>query len=155
MTGFGGTLFEDHRHPDQAHRHDLAEVAFPRGFISLWYGVAAAVPSGWAICDGTNGTPDMRGRVAVGVDTGQIEFDVLGEAGGAKTHTLTTAEMPSHTHPLQGGGYNPIGTGTVGFANSPANTVSLAQTVTAGTGGGSAHNNLPPYRTLHYVMRLA
>jgi microcystin-dependent protein len=40
----------------------------------------------------------MKGRVPVGFDSAQTEFDALGEAGGAKTHTLTTAEMPSHTH---------------------------------------------------------
>lgn len=42
--------------------------------------------------------PNLKGRVAVGRDSGQTEFDVLGESGGAKTHTLTTAEMPSHGH---------------------------------------------------------
>jgi microcystin-dependent protein len=40
----------------------------------------------------------MKGRIPVGLDSAQTEFDALGETGGAKTHTLTTAEMPSHTH---------------------------------------------------------
>ena len=39
-----------------------------------------------------------KGRVLVGVDTGQTEFDTLGETGGAKTHTLTINEMPAHSH---------------------------------------------------------
>jgi microcystin-dependent protein len=48
---------------------------------------------------GSNFTiPNLQGRIPVGRDAAQAEFDVLGEAGGAKTHTLTTAEMPSHTH---------------------------------------------------------
>ena len=48
---------------------------------------------------GSNFTiPNLQGRIPVGRDSAQTEFDVLGEAGGAKTHTLTTAEMPSHTH---------------------------------------------------------
>jgi len=42
--------------------------------------------------------PLLTGRIPVGRDAGQTEFDVLGETGGAKTHTLTSAEMPSHTH---------------------------------------------------------
>jgi microcystin-dependent protein len=42
--------------------------------------------------------PNLKGRVAVGRDSSQTEFDVLGETGGAKTHTLTTSEMPSHGH---------------------------------------------------------
>jgi microcystin-dependent protein len=42
--------------------------------------------------------PILTGRVPTGRDASQTEFDALGETGGAKTHTLTTAEMPSHTH---------------------------------------------------------
>jgi microcystin-dependent protein len=42
--------------------------------------------------------PNLQGRIPVGRDSAQTEFDLLGETGGAKTHTLTTAEMPSHTH---------------------------------------------------------
>jgi len=42
--------------------------------------------------------PNLKGRVPVGFDSTQTEFDALGETGGAKTHTLTTSEMPSHGH---------------------------------------------------------
>lgn len=77
---------------------DIFNDPLPRGVITLWFGAAAAVPSGWAICDGTNGTPDLRGRVAVGVDTTQTEFDVVGETGGATTHSLSVAELAVHTH---------------------------------------------------------
>ena len=49
--------------------------------------------------DGTHfNVPNIKGKVIVGKDTGQTEFDVLGETGGAKTHTLQTTEMPTHTH---------------------------------------------------------
>jgi hypothetical protein len=106
------TLFEGHRHPDQAHRHDLGEVAFPRGFISLWYGAAADCPAGWAICDGTNGTPDMRGRVAVGVDAGQTEFDALDESGGSKTSTAPhTHDLANHNHATTSGAPSITSTG--------------------------------------------
>lgn len=92
--------------------------------IRLW--PTNTAPTNWMICDGSaisrttyadlfaivgttfgvgNGTttfniPDLKGRVAVGRDSGQTEFDVLGESGGAKTVTLTTTNMPSHTHGL-------------------------------------------------------
>ena len=49
--------------------------------------------------------PNLKGRVPVGLDSGQTEFDALGETGGAKTHTLTTAQTPSHSH----GGATPSG----------------------------------------------
>lgn len=93
----------------------------PAGVITPFGGSSA--PSGWLLCDGSSfssdsypdlaavlgdtygvhsGTtyylPNLKGRIPVGRDSGQTEFDVLGELGGAKTHTLTEAEMPSHTH---------------------------------------------------------
>ena len=99
----------------------------PSGSVTQFAGSTA--PSGWLSCDGTTvsrttyaalfaviGTtygagdgsttfslPNMKGRIPVGLDTAQTEFDALGEAGGAKTHILTAAEIPSvaaanHTH---------------------------------------------------------
>lgn len=68
------------------------------GTIKQWYGTVESIPAGWVLCDGTNGTPDLRGRTPVGVDTGQAEFDTLGKTGGAKTHQLTVTEMPQHNH---------------------------------------------------------
>jgi microcystin-dependent protein len=181
----GGTLFEDHAHPVAAHSHSAADVAIPAGTIWLWYGTSASVPRGWAICDGTNGTPDMRGRVPVGIDTGQTEFDTLGEAGGAKTHTLTTAELASHGHshthgalsansgtpsnqPSQDrlgdwtGGGGQVGWGTVGVSggsnsyNAHVHGIQHTHAADATTAGsGTAHNNLQPYRALHFIMKLA
>jgi hypothetical protein len=93
----------------------------------------------------------LDGRVIVGVDTTQTEFDTVNETGGAKTHTLLTTEIPAHSHtvPLYGtgvGGSNPS-TGPGGFAgiNYP----------TANAGGGGAHNNLQPYKTKFMWERTA
>lgn len=89
------------------------------------------------------------GRVLVGVDGAQTEFDTLGETGGAKTHTLITAEMPSHDHNVKatagaaGGG----GGLTVGGAET-GNTMS-------NTGGGGSHNNLQPYIVVYMWKRTA
>jgi microcystin-dependent protein len=100
----------------------VTSPGLPTGSITQFAGSTA--PSGWLSCDGTNvsrttyadlfavlGTtygsgdgsttfalPNMKGRIPVGFDSAQTEFDALGETGGAKTHTLTSAEMPSHTH---------------------------------------------------------
>lgn len=105
------------------HVHGMpADPAPPAGAIVAW--PTSSAPSGWLLCDGaavdrttyaalfavigatygagdgstTFNLPDLRGRVIVGLDAGQSEFDALGEAGGAKAHTLTESEMPAHTH---------------------------------------------------------
>jgi microcystin-dependent protein len=94
----------------------------PSGTVSQT--ARSTAPTGYLLCDGSaisrttysslfdaigtaygagdNSTtfniPNLKGRIPVGFDSSQTEFDTLGETGGAKTHTLTTAEMPSHTH---------------------------------------------------------
>jgi microcystin-dependent protein len=70
----------------------------PVGFIGMWSGSTAAVPTGWALCDGTNGTPDLRDRFIVGAGTTYA----VGATGGANTVTLTTSQIPSHTHDISG-----------------------------------------------------
>lgn len=98
----------------------------------------------------------IKGRVIVGVDEEQDEFNTTGKTGGSKTHTLSVNEMPSHNHNHDSyiqppttyqGGYDkvmvygkPLGTPSVNWG-------------TTFTGGGQAHNNLPPYQTA-YVWKL-
>lgn len=113
----------------------------------LWYGNANAVPAGWALCNGQNGTPDMRGRFALGVS----DDYALGATGGEPTHTLTPPEMPDHYHsfPLgayQGGGY------AIAHQETGRHTDSVDYTGHAG--GNQPHNNMPPYLALHYIMKL-
>lgn len=138
------------------------------------YGGSTA-PTGWLICDGSavsrttyaalfaiigttygagNGSttfnlPDLRGKIPVGRDSGQTEFDVLGETGGAKTHTLSTTEIPSHQH-----SYGPTGSsGAFGMVDSvSASSSGLRQT--GFTGGGAAHNNLQPYQVINYIVKI-
>ena len=66
----------------------------PSGLIAMWSGEATSIPAGWALCDGQNGTPDLRDRFIVGAGN---EYDV-GDTGGEASHTLTIDEMPSHNH---------------------------------------------------------
>lgn len=97
--------------------------------------------------------PDLRSRVAVGLST-DGNFNSLGKTGGATTHTLTTSEIPSHSHGFSGGG----GYGAGAFdasrfradQNSPLNSWSFN---IGSTGGGGSHNNLQPYQTLNYIIR--
>lgn len=92
------------------------------------------------------------GRVSVGVDTGQTEFNTVEKTGGAKTHTLTVAEMPSHLHGVRGkyaeGGNVAVGSGSQRLSVDQGET-------TGSAGGGTAHNNLQPYITSYKWKRTA
>ena len=70
----------------------------PVGVITMWSGPISSIPRGWALCDGTKGTPDLRNRFVVGVGS---DYSV-GENGGEKEITLTKENMPAHSHDLEG-----------------------------------------------------
>jgi len=148
----------------------------PVGSITTYGGSSA--PTGWLICDGTLvsrttfaelfsvigtsygvgdgsttfGTPDFRGKIPVGKTTGGT-FPALGATGGAETHTLTTAQMPVHSHPHAVD--NVSGTlGNVAVQGSAAGASWLeAARVDEQIGSGSAHNILQPYQVVHYIIR--
>ena len=90
------------------------------------------------------------GTVAVGLDGGQTEFNTLGKSVGAKTHTLTIEEMPSHSHPL----HTASTAGNVGGTLVRGNTY-LSDDTTWGSGGSQPHNNLQPYITCYMWRRTA
>lgn len=86
------------------------------------------------------------GRMVVGYDSSDASFDTIGETGGEKTHTLTVAEMPKHTHPVyivstESGGTQQDGLRSTGrwYGNSHGSPN------VANAGGDGAHNNMPPY----------
>ena len=93
------------------------------------------------------------GRVLVGQDAGDTDFDTLQETGGAKTHTLTVNEIPSHTHTidLRGNGENENVQTPSASDNSDPNMTAT----TDATGGGAAHNNLQPYIVVKMWRRTA
>ncbi len=75
---------------DNARLDGAIRAAVPAGTIALWSGAASAIPTGWALCDGQNGTPDLRGRFVVGAGGDYA----VGDTGGAATEELSAY---SHT----------------------------------------------------------
>lgn len=121
----------------------------PPGVIVAYHGADA--PSGWVICDGKNGTPNLQGRFILGTGLGNgltdRKFDT---AGGTETVTLTEAQMPSHTHsywrvsrPWQAGDMGQKQ--NVYREETPNNTDAH--------GGNQPHDNMPPYYVLTYIMK--
>jgi hypothetical protein len=87
------------------------------------------------------------GRVLVGVDASDTDFDTVEETGGSKTHTLTIDEMPAHTHEYR----NPMAGGLQGHQY----TDHSGWDQTGSTGGSQAHNNVQPYITVYMWKRTA
>lgn len=95
------------------------------------------------------------GRVMVGIDAGQTEFDTVEEVGGAKTHTLQTTEIPAHTHVLTELRDATTGGSTTNIALSADASSTTGTKVSGSTGGGGAHNNLQPYIVCYFWKRTA
>ena len=96
---------------------------FPPGGIIMWSGAISAVPAGWALCDGTNGTPNLRDRFVVGAGSTYA----VGATGGVNTVTLDATQIPSHTHTVSAttssAGDHSHGVSDPGHSHSLANVV--------------------------------
>ena len=137
------------------------------------------VPENWLLCDGqavsrtdyallfsiigttygvgdgstTFNLPNLKGRVAVGKDSTQTEFDTLGETGGEKTHTQTIAEMPEHFH---GSGLAGAGSETgygISYTYTTEYRVYNGDDFITRTGNGQPMNNLQPYQVTNYIIK--
>lgn len=136
-----------------------------------------SAPTGWLLCQGQSlsrttyarlfaaiGTlygaptsttfqvPDMRGRVAVGYDPSQTEFNVAGKTGGAKTHVLTAAEMPVHSHSYTAPG--PVYDTNINAGSQSPRAAGGSAATTGERGANAAHNNLQPYLALNYIIKI-
>ena len=146
-----------------------AAAAFPIGGIIIWSGSIANIPSGWALCDGTNGTPNLRDRFVVGAGT-SYAVDTTGGSKDASviahTHTASTASAGSHSHTWTGWRSN----GSQVLINLPGTASDTDQNATLTTNAAGAHThsvtvdsagssgtnaNLPPYYALAYIMKIA
>jgi microcystin-dependent protein len=146
-----------------------AAAAFPVGGIIMWSGSVASIPSGWALCNGSNGTPDLRNRFVVGAGSTYAVNATGGSADAivvSHTHTATsTVTDPGHTHAITPSIDNASGTDGNSQRVSGGNSVGAISIVSATTGitvsttnasaGTSGTNaNLPPYYALAYIMKL-
>ena len=140
----------------------VATNAIPSGGIIIWSGSAAAIPSGWYLCNGSNSTPDLRNRFIVGAGS---TYSVAATGGS------TDAIVVSHTHTDSGHTHSiPIGATTSGgyglsVAGGYQNRVVVAPEVSSKvntdsgnasistTGSSGTNANLPPYYALCYIMK--
>lgn len=144
--------------------------AIPTGCIVMWSGSIGSIPSGWYLCNGSNGTPDLRDRFVLGAGSSYSVNDIGGSKDAivvSHTHTASSTSSvtdPGHSHNVDGpygGGGNPGGslnvdnpsgknraTTTSSTGISVATTTSITSTGTSGTNA-----NMPPYFALAYIMK--
>jgi microcystin-dependent protein len=98
--------------------------------------------------------PNLKGRVIVGKDASDSDFDTLNETQGSKTHTLTTDEMPNHRHETYASRQtNTTATGSNGRLTGLTSSPGANQGNTSYEGGGNAHNNIQPSLVLNYIIK--
>ena len=147
----------------------VAPTSFTTGMIMLWSGSIGSIPSGWVLCNGSNGTPDLRNRFVVAAGS-TYAVDATGGSADAivvsHTHTATSSVTDSgHTHSVGAGAYiantinerysdNPGNYNSTGSQTTGSSTTGVTVSTTvasAGTSGTGA--NLPPYYALAYIMK--
>ena len=103
----------------------------PRGIITAWSGAYNQIPAGWLLCDGSNGTPDLRGRFIFGAGTLPV-----GNIGGSDTVKLTSDQIPYANF----GGIASANGGSYGVFGNPMTT-------------NNPVSIMPPYYTLAWIMK--
>ena len=139
----------------------------PSGCIMLWSGSIASIPSGWLLCNGSSGTPDLRDRFVVGAGSTYAVAATGGTADAvvvSHTHTATSnVSDPGHYHnSYTSGAPNGGGAGAClsyfQGAGGPQPTQPASTGITVGTtitsaGVSGTNQNLPPYYALAYIMK--
>lgn len=123
-------------------------MSVPINGIILWSGSEASIPSGYVLCDGNNGTPDLRDKFVVGAGSSYS----VGDTGGADSHThsvgtLATTAAGAHDH-SPSAVQAAVGSDSVveGISTEPDHTHSLS-------GSTTSADSRPPYYALCYIMR--
>lgn len=113
-------------------------MSIPYGTIVIWHGAVVDIPPGFHLCDGNNGTPDLRNQFIV------CAGDAFnpGDNGGSNTHTHIINTV-GHSHTLPAGTAFEIG-----------NDYFDVTSTTAPSGSADERNHLPPYYSLCYIMRI-
>ena len=108
------------------------------GLIMLWQGSIASIPNGWALCDGNNGTPDLRNKFVIGAGSTHAPNDIGGDT--------------VHNHTFSGGGHNHnlIAGAVIGAGADIATSTSSS----AAAGTTELDGALPPFYALAYIMKL-
>lgn len=131
-------------------------ATIPTGLIAIWSGSTGSIPAGWALCNGTNGTPDLRNSFILGAGSTYS----VGQTGGS-----ADAIVVSHTHTVTDPGHlhNTASTGTGTIVNDAASGATGASTSTTAsattgisiqsTGSSGTNANLPPYYALAFIMK--
>ena len=128
----------------------------PVGTILLYIGNLDDIPHGWALCDGTNGTPDLRDRFITGA--GNIYH--IDDTGGENFHQLSIEEMPSHNHLFVGDDDIVYPWGVTGqriqydAESVPEYRPGGHIGYTSFSGNNQLHENRPPYHAVYYIIRL-
>jgi microcystin-dependent protein len=143
----------------------------PAGVIVLWSGSIGSIPAGWVLCNGSNGTPDLRDRFIVGAGSTYAVNATGGSADAivvSHTHTASSTSVvtdPGHTHTAvtRGGGavvfdqfagQTAAGSTNTATTNSNTTGITVATTTTVDSAGNSGTNaNLPPYYALCYIQK--
>ncbi len=138
----------------------------PSGIISMWSGSAAAIPTGWSLCDGTNSTPNLVGKfikaASTAGGTGGSSSHTHSDSFSVAGHTLTLSEIPSHTH-YSARGDSAGGSSGKGHQNADQSSHEKDKITSASGGGGSHSHGIsgsvssashePEYFELCYIMK--
>jgi hypothetical protein len=139
----------------------------PIGSIMIWYGTQANIPTGWQLADGTNGTPDLRGKFILGIAAAEGDGDING-TGGAIQHNhsgggVVTSDSHGHADSSLANTYGAVtnvkaGSGTTVSASNHYHWISPSisgGSHTHSSGGAtSTETQLPPYKKYYYVARI-
>jgi microcystin-dependent protein len=124
----------------------------PTGLIAMFSGTTP--PDGWAFCDGMSGRPNLLGRFVVGYDPSNQDYNTIGNMGGEALVTLTLDQIPPHSHKItfkeEKWGDNANNRPFPNHTRPDSGYTADTQV----TGGGSPHENRPPYFVLAYIIKL-